>query len=350
MSEKILSQDEISALLGHVNDEVVSPETPDTSEQPTASPTTEVTLEATVSKAKEEPQPSTVVDRNLFPILRPQGLGTELENALNVVLDSFVQNGVSSLAAALRAQVDMEVDGLDQLSYREFIHTLPEPSSIWSLKLRPLGLSIALCLEPKLVHAMVDLLMGGEGRSLGRDRTITELDQSVVESMVRFLSKEFQEAWRRLISFESNIEGRETRPGFLQLYSPAESMISIVVRMHAGGTDGHIFWGIPSQMLLRFEHSVQTPTKGSGQLPEEAAAEIHRIIQDIPTQLNAHIAGTRIRVQELLALSEGDVVKLDHRVQAPIDLAVNGVSKFLGHVVLSHGQKAVQIAEGSEDQ
>lgn len=343
MSDKILSQDEISALLGHMGSAKAEPKAADAATKKAAP------VKAAKPKGPAESEPAVqssraVTSRNVFPILKPQGLGTELENTLNVVLESFAQNGVSTVAAALRAQVNLKLEGMDQLSYREFIQGLPEPSSIWSLKMDPSKLNLALCLESRLVFAIVDLLMGGEGNAPRGKRSITELDQSVVESVIRVFCKEFQEAWSRILKFTLHIEGRETRPGFLQIYSHGESMISIIMLMRAGNTEGQVFWGIPALMLRQFKDRMENQNLGRYRQSEgEARQRIHQIMTVMPTRLEAQINGTRIAVSDLLSMSQGDVIRLEHRVDEPVGLHVNGVRKFTGAVVLSRGRKAVQI-------
>lgn len=342
MSDKILSQDEISALLGGTERKKKKP-APVAEPAPVqvAAPSEEVEEAA----AQTGGGPPIATSRNVFPILKPQGLGTELENTLNVVLDSFAQNGVSTLAAALRARVNLKVEGMDQLTYREFIQGLPEPSSIWSLRLNPVGLNIALCLESRLVHAMVDLLMGGEGVVPKIKRSITELDQSVMEAVVRVFCKEFQEAWSRIMKFEIELQTRETRPGFLQIYPHGENMISIIMLMRAGETEGQVFWGIPGLMLLKFKNKMESQTHGrSGQSADEARQKIHRIMKSMPTRMEAVIQGTRISVSELISMEVGDVIRLEQRIDAPVTVKVNNVDKFAGQVVLSQGRKSVQVA------
>ncbi|HSR67159.1 MAG TPA: flagellar motor switch protein FliM [Acidobacteriota bacterium] len=350
MSDQILSQDEISALLGSekgAKKKKASKEAPKAAREAESEAAQEPAASASPQRGSEETSSrgTISVSRNVFPILKPQGLGTELENTLNVVLDSFAQNGVSTLAAALRAQVGLKVEGMDQLSYREFIQGLPEPSSIWSLRLEPMGLNVALCLESKLVHAMVDVLMGGNGSVPKIKRSITELDQSVMESMVTVFCQEFRESWSRVMHFDMEIESRETRPGFLQLYSHGENMISIIMLMRAGETEGQIFWGIPGLMLLKFKHKMEMQTHArSGQNPEHARMRIHELMAQMPTDLSAQARGTQISVAQLLEMQKDDILRLDHRVDAPVDLVVNGAPKFKGQVVLSNGHRALQMS------
>ncbi|HSR50113.1 MAG TPA: FliM/FliN family flagellar motor switch protein [Acidobacteriota bacterium] len=352
MSDQILSQDEISALLGSESGAKKKKEAKASGEsgEEKAADTAKAedilaSVDAQTDGSESGPKRSLSVSRNVFPILKPQGLGTELENTLNVVLDSFAQNGISTMAAALRAQVNLKVEGMDQLSYREFIQGLPEPSSIWSLRLNPMGLNVALCLESRLVHAMVDLLMGGNGSVPKIKRSITELDQSVMEGIVTVFCQEFRQAWARVMAFDMEIESRETRPGFLQLYSHGENMISIIMLMRAGETEGQVFWGIPGLMLLKFKNKMEMQSYGrSGQNPEESRERIHRLMADMPTGLNAEVRGTSISVGQLLDMQRGDVVRLDQRVDGPVDLSVNGSPKFKGQVVLSNGHRAIQTA------
>ncbi len=334
MSEKILTQDEINALLSAVGDPGPGPG-PGPGKEP--------------QRRRPEAEPrgeerAVSVNRPSFPILKPRSLSKDVHASLTFIHDSFAQNCGSTLSAGLRAQVQIKLEGMEQLSYGEFINGLPEPSSAWGLRIEPLGFPMALCLDQSLAHSLADLLMGGNGTVPAVNRTISSLDQSVLEAVVRTFSKEFTQAWVRMLDFQVEIVSHETRPGLLQLYGPSESMVLVGMSMKTGPAQGQVYWGLPAQLvkLLRskIDNQSQARTK---ETMEEAVNRMKRITSHALVALEARITGTRIRVSDLLELEPGNVIKLDHRVDQPVELAVNGHPKFSGSVLISHDKKAVKI-------
>jgi flagellar motor switch protein FliM len=328
MSDKVLTQDEINALLSAVGDKGL--------------PSTE--SKAITPDLETFEDQALFVVRNVYPVLKARSLNKEVHSALNFIHESFTQNCGSSMSASLRCQVQVKLEGMEQVSYGEFITGLPEPSSVWGIELKPLGVQAALCLEPAIVHAFVDLLMGGSGMVPVMPRGITELDQSVVDTAVRLLIKELKEAWERMIEFDPQISRRETRPALLQIYGPSEPMVQIGMSLKVGAAQGEVFWGLPGQLIKTLRSKVEKQTQvRTRQGIEDAVNRVKNLLLEVPASAETRLTGTRIRVSDLLALTEGDVIKLDQRIQKPVEVAVNGRAKFRGMVVLSHDRKAVQI-------
>jgi flagellar motor switch protein FliM len=328
MSDKVLTQDEINALLSAVGDQGVP-----ASERKIVTPD----LESFDDQAL-------FVVRNVYPVLKARSLHKDVHSALSFIHESLAQNCGSNMSASLRCQVQLKLESMEQVSYGEFITGLPEPSSIWGIDLQPLGVQAALCLEAGIVHSFVDLLMGGTGSVPVMPRSITELDQSVIETAVRLLIRELKESWERMIEFEPQIARRETRPGLLQIYGPSEAMVQIQMSLKVGPVQGQVMWGLPGQVMKILRSKVEKQTQvRTRQGIEDAVNRVKNLLLQVPASAEARITGTRIRVSDLLAVKEGDVIKLDQRVEKPVEVAINGRAKFHGLVVISHDKKAIQI-------
>jgi len=169
VTENILSQDEVNALL-------------ETVDQPTPSAETETAAgAASEGESRKEPveEPDSHASRkNVFPRLRPQTLTEDLESALALVHDGFAYGIGSALSVSLRAQTHLKLESMQALSHDEFLQGLPEPSSVWALRLVSRRAQIMLCFQPSLVHTMIDFLMGGSGLISKGRQSITELGQS----------------------------------------------------------------------------------------------------------------------------------------------------------------------------
>ena len=149
MEEKILSQEEVSALFDAVGEGEEQP-----NEEGHASDPAEADEESAQLKVFE--------DQNVFPLIRSGSLSQEVMGTLSLGCDTFAHKTRSTLSAILRTYIDLELEGIEMMSYRDFTHTLPEPSSMWYLRLQPGDLRIGFCVESSLVHAIISILMGGQ--------------------------------------------------------------------------------------------------------------------------------------------------------------------------------------------
>jgi len=333
MSEKVLSQEEISALLEAVSGE----------EESTAAPL------KPEEKAEKKSGAGTAVkigkDGYLFPLVKAQTLSKEVESTLTLIFDAFAHKGAATLSTMFRTQVGFKLNEMEQMFYGDFIESLPEPSSMWYLKIDPIQLHLALCLEPALVHTIITTMLGGGhmASSPGR-QTITDLEQSIIESAILVFCTELSHAWSRVSEIDLTIDNRETRPRLLRIYPPNEGMVIVAMSMKVGMTESGIYWGIPSSVLKSLQESLSHHRKiESEEKLIELASSIKATSLSFPTRLEAELDPTEVALSELLRLEVGDVLKIEHLVEKPAAVKVNRSEKFSGNVVISNDHKAVRL-------
>ncbi|MFQ5738023.1 MAG: flagellar motor switch protein FliM [Acidobacteriota bacterium] len=330
--KQVLSQDEISALFEAMDGEEAGQVQPGDSPPPGQ------------QSGGALPDPSSQ-SRHILPLRQEQNLTKEMEEALMLVFDAFSYKGASSLEALLRAPVRMKFGGLEQVYYRDLIRNLPEPSSTWYLLCHPGQMHIVICMGPELAHACIALLMGGEISRPQARENVTELEQSVLRGVVELMGHEMERAWSRLVEVALKIDLRETRPRLLQVFPQDEEIILALVALHIGPLQSKLYCGLPTTLMKELEPLFKSSFRDRSE-DENRKGDIEnlkRIALDFPTQVHARLDHTAIRVEELLALKRGDVLKLEHRVDDPLSITLNGRPKFSGMVVLSHDRRAIEI-------
>jgi flagellar motor switch protein FliN/FliY len=64
---------------------------------------------------------------------------------------------------------------------------------------------------------------------------------------------------------------------------------------------------------------------------------------DVPLRVSVELGRTRLRVQELLDLSQGSVIDLERLAGEPVDVLVNGRPFGTGEIVVSRDRYAVRV-------
>jgi flagellar motor switch protein FliN len=67
------------------------------------------------------------------------------------------------------------------------------------------------------------------------------------------------------------------------------------------------------------------------------------LLLDVPLRISVELGRTRLRVQELLDLSQGSVIDLERLAGEPVDVLVNGRPIAMGEIVVSRDRYAVRI-------
>ena len=330
MEEKVLSQEEVSALFDAAGEGEEQPNeggsAPDPSEEAEASALLGI-----------------VEDQPVFPLARSGSMSQEVLGTLSLGCDTFAHKTASTLSTVLRTYIGLKLHDIEMVSYRDFTHSLPEPSSMWYLRLQPGDLRVGFCVESGLVHAIISILMGGRPTPLESEHPVTELEQSIFEPMVRIFSKELDSAWSFLATLETTIDCRETRPRLLQFYGATQPIFLVRMKMTVGKVEGFIYWGLPEPFLESLSPDLNLEKE---EVQPDLAEQIHRmekVVVELPTWVDARISGTPLRVGEILDLKAGDVLRLEHHLEKPVDVTVNESPKFVAKIVISEHRKAIQI-------
>jgi len=284
------------------------------------------------------------LDRNLvrYNFRRPDRVSKDQIHALSFLHNRFARNVATSLSAYLRTITELSVTAVEQFSYSEFLMSLSDPTAFYALAIPPFDELGALEINPAIAFAMVDRMLGGTGQSAAPERALTEIEQNVVDSVVKILLEALAETWRPLVSLAFGIRGRETRPQMLQVAAPNEIVIMIVFDVRIGEVRGMMNLCIPASIAETMggvqawqpHHRAPTGTERSWLQHNLGSVEL-----DVSAVLES-----KLLTSDLLALGAGDVITLGVSSDRPIDVRVGGTLKFKGRLgVGGRGQLGVRI-------
>jgi flagellar motor switch protein FliM len=251
------------------------------------------------------------------------------------------------LSAYLRAYVAVNLISVEQLAFMEFTQMLPSPTSMVALGMKPYDGSAVLELNPSLVFPILEMLLGGTGQSAQKlEREITEIEQSILDGLLRIILNDLRTAWQAVATIEFAIESHETEPQLLQILAPNEAVVAISMEVRIGEMSGIMNLGIPSitVKMLRQKFDQQWSVRKT-RATEDEHSRVLRLIQ--PAKLNAEssLRGPTLSVESLLTMKEGDVLAFDYPIDRPLDLTFNGIHKFRGEIVSSGRKRAFQVRE-----
>lgn len=310
---KILSQEEIDALLGSARE--IEKET------------------------VREPSAPAFAEATLYNFRRPDRVSKEQIRSLHFLHDRFARNVSTSLSAYLRSATDLNVVSVEQFTYSEFLMSLPDPTAFYALSLQPIDGLGALELNPTTAFAMIDRMLGGSGHAPQVTRALTEIEQNVVDSVIKLILENLTESWRPILPVQFRIHGRETRPQMLQVAAPNEVFILLVFDIRIADTRGMLNLCVPASVGGHFAQGWH----GTHRKPTDA--ERGRLIANlsrVQVPLWASL-GTRIEAREVLELRPGDCLSLGRAVSEPIEVYAGHVIKWRGRAQRRDRQLAVKI-------
>lgn len=318
---EILSQDEIDKLLAALTSGEVTPD-----------------------ELREEEKAKRV---RIYDFRRPNKFSKEQINSFEIIYDNFARTMATFLSAQLRISVQVSVISVEQLTYEEFVRSLPDPSVLIVFSMNPLQGNGILELQPSVVFSMIERLFGGYGGSVVGNRALTEIERTIVERVAQQMLDIFREVWATNITeIHPHVELIESNPQFAQIVSPSEMVILISLSTKIGQTEGISHFCLPyivlEPVLDRLSAHYWFAKDIKGEDPEQRNF-LQRQIESTSIPIRVVLGRTSITVQDLLAIQVGDVVPVDRRIDHDIDVYIGNRRKFVARPGRRSNRLAVQI-------
>jgi len=247
---------------------------------------------------------------------------------ITLLHEGFARNLTHSLGAYLRVVFSTTLVSAEHLTYREFLQRIPETTYLASCRLDPTGLNAALQLDLKVAFPIIDLLLGGEGKSLGMAREITEIEEQILDAVARIVCRELGVAWQAL-ALEFNFEERLETGEAQRLMSPDEKTLSLSFEVTMPEVRGGLSLAVPAAvsnaLLRKISHDwSRRRTRSSGEVRER----MMRRLLDCPMQAELGAGNVRVGVNRLADLAPGDVLCFSRPAGEPASLVVAGAEMF----------------------
>jgi flagellar motor switch protein FliM len=289
----------------------------------------------------------------IYDFKRPDKFSKDQIRTVSIMHETFARLTTTSLSAQLRSLVHVHVASVDQLTYEEFIRSIPNPTTLAVVDMDPLKGSAILEIDPAITFSIIDRLFGGQGEGAKFSRELTDIEQSVMEGIIVRVLGNLRESWSTVIDLRPRLGGIETNPQFAGIVPPSEMVVLVTLETKVGEVEGMMNLCIP---YLTIEPII---SKLSGQYWYSSArrgttAENLNILRDrlttVSVVLTAEVGNMEVPVRDVLALRAGDIIRLDSvRVNDPMVLKVGDRRKFLCRPGVLGNKVAVQIVKKLED-
>ena len=294
----------------------------------------------------------TTKEVHTYDFKRPERVSKEQMRALEGIHDSFARNFGASLSGFLRTIIEVRVATAEQLTYSEFIHSLPNPTNFNLLTAEPLEGQMCLEVSPLIIYPVIDRLLGGSSTELFvPQRPLTLIEQRLVGRITDRALTTLTEAWADLVDVKFAIAEVESNPHLVQIVAPNEVVVVIGFEIKMGGRAGTMSLCIPFNVI----EPVMGKLLSQGWLayqrqtaPEDKSQDIARALGATFVSVVAYLGETTITVGELLTLQPGDIIQTTKLMHSEIIVQVEGENKFAGRIGRHKENLAVKITRPAE--
>ncbi|MBI1911753.1 MAG: flagellar motor switch protein FliM [Deltaproteobacteria bacterium] len=265
---------------------------------------------------------------------------------LDMINEKFSRSLRSSLFNLLRKAVDVSPEGVKTMKYEEFLRNLQVPSSLNVFQPLPLRGQGMLVIDPSLVFILVDSYFGGDGRFHTRieGRDFTNVEQAVIKKVVDVIFHEMNEVWKAVHPLEFKLTRSEMNPQFVHIVGNSEPVIVSTFRMEVESASNRFFFCLPYSTLEPIKEKLYG---GQAVEADEEDKDWSGLFREqfgyVPLTVSSEIGTAQINVSELLNLKAGDVIQLNRKAREPLEMKVEGISKFTAKPGQVDNHYALQI-------
>src|ERR1700733_6242795 len=148
-------------------------------------------------------------DIQVYDFKRPERVSKDQMRALEALHEGFGRNFGAALSGYLRTIVEVSVAHIEQLTYSEFIHSLPNPTCFNLLKAEQLEGQLCLEISPLIIYPIIDRA-----------------------------TQHLSEAWSNLTPVKFSVEEFESNPQLVQIVPPNETVVVIGFELKMGNRAG----------------------------------------------------------------------------------------------------------------
>jgi len=327
--KQVLSQQEIDSLLNALNTGEINPE-----------------------EMKQEEEKNKV---RAYDFRRPIKLSKEYVNTLYMIFETFAKSASNVLSTMVRTNINMTLGAVEQVSFDEFVHSIPNPTIMGVFHTLPLNGNQIMEINPQFGIQIIELLCGGaktKEKKGQKKEKFTDIELGIVEDMIQNLLKVFKSSWAEILDLEPELDNLETNAQLIQTMSPNEPVVLISFVVEIFDTKSFINICIP---YVSFENITDKLSIRSW-FDMGKTYDDHRFRDQIAERLvqtdvniTVEMGRTVLTVDDFLHLEAGDIVQLDMKTNQPMKLYVEDKVHYLVQPGLYKEKMAVQVLQYVEE-
>jgi len=320
---EFLSQDEIDALLD------IAEQGEDIDSSP---------VEKIVSKEK---------NYSIYDFKKPNRISNEQFKAFSAMHDKMLRNFITDLSSMLRKIVDVKLYSIEQMTYGEFILSIPQITSLNTLSIKPLEGRIVIECNPGITHKIIAELLGSGAVNTNDnlDRELTEIEVEIFEHFYTRFIKSLYKTWDDISTLNFKIESRDTNANAIQIISDHEIVLLVVLEITIDEESGFLSICYPITYIESLLDKVVEKVFSEGKNRKSSRKkDITTLISGAKMHTETIMAETQLSVRDILNLKEDDIIVFNkNATSASSKVYINKKEKFLSVSGASNNRKAIQI-------
>ena len=283
-----------------------------------------------------------------YDFRRPHRVSKERLRTLEAMYERLVKSLEGWMLGRVRGQIELNLHGVEQLSFADFTLSLSTPCCSYLVDIRDSGGQQGVIdFGREFAFFLVDRLLGGRGMGEPLQRALTPIERMVVRTVAERVSSGVREIWEDYIQLELAVAGFESVPEILRATSSDAPVLVGSIEVKTGGHSSLISICLPFAVLDTFfadaamhRRASVTGSDGERRQNREIVETSLRVTQ-LP--IAARLPEFRISMQSLTSLKAGSLLSTGISRDSEIEIQVSGETRFRGRPARVGQKLAVSI-------
>ncbi len=290
---------------------------------------------AAVPHINEISAPRTISGRNIRPynFWSPDHFSKEHLRAVELIHEDLAERLTASLPSYLRTNLRPRVVHTEHGRFHDFLKDMPPNVLFNLLTLAPLPSRVVITISPDITSHILELVLGGRGEGKRENRSLTEIDQSIIRGMIEHMLNDIKAAWSKVVAVEPAIEDSTVNQHWVHMMMGNDRVMLITMELPLQDITGTMDIYIPFSTLKPIINVLNPHVWISGRkIQQNNPLSKQRVFQRL-SQTNASVrvilGKARLTVDDMLHLQPGDVIQLDTPTEQALPVFVAEQKRFL---------------------
>lgn len=268
----------------------------------------------------------------LYNFRRPDKFSKEHLKALQDIHRDFARHLATILTGYLRMEVEIDVISIDQLTYEEYICSMPSQIQNMIFKLNPLSGEISLGMSPEVLAVVLDRMLGGAGVINDNGKELTQIEELLTTKFVEKIIKILEEAWGTILPVKSEFVTLANGYHSVPITNSGEIVALISFEVRLGQKNfGLMNICFPYPVLetvlpkLTPQYIYQHANVVANEIGKNETLER---IKGAELEMQVILGLANIEINDVLDLKKDDVIKLDQKLDKELVACINKKKKF----------------------
>jgi flagellar motor switch protein FliM len=222
----------------------------------------------------------------------------------------------------------MELDGIEQFSYDDYVATLPDPVFIVTFTIEPLAGKGMLAYPLDIAMASVDHMLGGSGAADQPSRPMTGMESAIHNTLLTRLLDELATCFAHITPLQPELNSIEYNPQLAQAASGSDTVMVASFALQVGQREGQATLVLPFSSFASSLNNAASPQLSDSAIAKRkrAAEALTARLNLVPVDVSVRFSPLSVSSEDLLSLAVGDVLLLRHPRDSPLEVTTNDVT------------------------